>query len=117
MPSIVASSALAGMVAMSTVHDNNNANPTTTQSDSSPPSSSSSSPTPSKIIETDFLEKIASKSYLNYHNPFARDSIITSALNTSKKVWNKLARNDISPSPAVGIGDYFDKDNVMKVVG
>jgi hypothetical protein len=69
------------------------------------------------IIETDFTEKIASKSYLNYHNPFKRDSIFTSATNTSKRIWNKLARNDKSPTGLSAMGsDYYDKDSVMNVV-
>jgi len=46
------------------------------------------------MIETDFTEKLASKSYLTYNNPYARDSLITSTIKTSKRLWSKIAHND-----------------------
>jgi len=81
-----------------------------TDSEGSPPSTSSSStvetttePTTAAtsshigIFETDFTEKLAAKPYLTYHNPFARNSIITSTVNTTKRVWGKFTRDDVNP--------------------
>lgn len=50
------------------------------------------------IIETDFTDKLAAKPYLRHHNPLGRDSIFTSTIQTTRRIWGKLARND---SPVV----------------
>ncbi|GFH60276.1 hypothetical protein CTEN210_16752 [Chaetoceros tenuissimus] len=39
------------------------------------------------LIETDLTDKIASKTYLNYHNP-------QSSVNSTKRIWGKIARDD-----------------------
>ena len=116
----MAASAIAGMSAMYFINNPNKTNsessissPTTSTTIFTALSTKTTKPPHFGIIETDLTEKIASKAYLNYHNPFARDSIITSARNTSKKIWNKFARNDRNP---IVVGDSFDNDNVMEVV-
>jgi len=68
------------------------------------------------IIETDFTEKLAAKPYLSYNNPYSRDSIITSTVNTSKKIWNKISRNDRNPNINVQ-ATSFDDDNGIGLVG
>ena len=62
---------------------------TKTEADPSPPKKSHVG-----MIETDFTERLASKPYLNYHNPYSRHNIITSSINSSKRLWGKFARND-----------------------
>ena len=62
---------------------------TKTEADPSPPQKSHVG-----MIETDFTERLASKPYLNYHNPYSRHNIITSSINSSKRLWGKFARND-----------------------
>lgn len=105
--SLMTLSALAGMTAMYHINQQNNTRKTQTESSSSSPAQHAN--VHYGIIETDFTDKIASKPYLNYHNTFSRDDILTSARNSSKKIWNKLARSDRNPS----VDDYFDKDNIM----
>lgn len=122
--SIMTLSAMAGMAIM---YITNNDNMNKTQSESQqqhkqqpqqqhafPSSSKKSSPNHVGIIETDFMDKIASKSYLNYHNTFTRDSILTSTTKTAKRVWNKIARNNRTPDYMTD--SALDQDNVMKVV-
>ena len=50
------------------------------------------------IIETDFSDKLAAKPYLRHHNPLGHDSIFSSTIETTRRIWGKLARND---SPVV----------------
>ncbi len=54
----------------------------------------SSSKSHAGMIKTDFTDKLASKPYLNYHNPYGRHGIITSTINTGKKLWGRFAQND-----------------------
>jgi len=53
------------------------------------------------IIETNFTDRLASKPYLNYHNPYARDSLMRSTINSSRRLWSKFARNDHNANPTV----------------
>jgi len=62
---------------------------TKTEADPSPPKKGHMG-----MIETDFTDRLASKPYLNYHNPYSRHNIITSSINSSKRLWGKFARND-----------------------
>ena len=115
---LIAASALSGMAVMYFVNNNTKK----TQTESLGTRNTSKNPTDARnqenlhvgIIETDFTDKIASKSYLNYHNTFVRDSLLTSARNTSKKIWNKVARNNRSPTT---VSDYYDEDNLMSGSG
>lgn len=61
------------------------------------------------IIKTDFTDKLAAKPYLNYHNPYARHGIMTSTINTGKKLWGKFARSD---RDAVITGDSWNEEKV-----
>ncbi len=127
-------SALGGMTTMYFIHNTNN---TQTEASSSSSSSTTNLTTTPKskshtsIIETDFMDKIASKSYLNYHNTFARDNILSSAKHTTSKVWNRLTQTQqsnnydyrLNPTSSTRIRtshknhyDSFDKDSVVTVV-
>lgn len=59
------------------------------------------------LIETDLTDKIASKTYLNYHNPQSRHSIIQSSLNSTKRIWGKIARDDRNANVS---GDDWTED-------
>lgn len=131
-------SALGGMATMYFINNTNDtqteaSSPTTTNSTFSTLSTSSTTPeskSHASIIETDFMDKIASKSYLNYHNTFARDNILSSAKHTTKKVWNRMTQpnnhdyilnNPTSSSTRSSRTthrnhDSFDKDSVLTVV-
>ena len=61
------------------------------------------------MIEIDFTDKIASKPYLNYHNPNSRHNIITSSINSSKKLWGKFAQSDRNANVA---GDDWADDSL-----
>jgi hypothetical protein len=65
---------------------------TKTEANASPPAEIKQSHV--GMIETDFTDKLASKPYLNYHNPYSRHNIITSSINSTKKLWGKFARSD-----------------------
>jgi hypothetical protein len=54
------------------------------------------------IIEADFTDKLAAKPYLNYHNPYSRHNLITSSVNTGKRLWGRFARNDRNANVAGG---------------
>jgi hypothetical protein len=54
------------------------------------------------IIETDFTDKLASKPYLNYHNPYSRHNLITSSVNSGRRLWGRFARSDRNANVAVG---------------
>lgn len=73
--------------------------------------SSSTSKERNGIIETDFTDKIAAKPYLNYLSPRARDSIVTSSINTGKRWWGKLARNDRNPNVVTNEAYYDDSSS------
>jgi len=73
--------------------------------------SSASSRQRTGIIETDFTDKIAAKPYLNYLNPRARDNIVTSSINTGKRWWGKLARNDRNPNVVTNEAYYDDSSS------
>lgn len=59
------------------------------------------------LIETDLTDKIASKTYLNYHNPQSRHSIIQSSVNSTKRIWGKIARDDRNANVS---GDDWTED-------
>lgn len=54
------------------------------------------------IIEADFTDKLAAKPYLNYHNPYSRHNLITSSVNSGKRLWGRFARNDRNANVAGG---------------
>ncbi len=71
------------------------------------------------IIESDFLDVLANKPYLNYHNPYARDSLARSTLNSTKRLWGRLARSDKNPTVVRGLqaGDKWANDSGTALIG
>lgn len=65
------------------------------------------------MIKTDFTDKLAAKPYLNYHN-HTRHGIVTSAINSGKKLWGRFARDDAN---AVVTSDNWAEDAVSGYPG
>ena len=91
----------------------------TTKSEATPDTSSSDNDTkPPKshvgMIKTDFTDKLAAKPYLNYHNPYARHGIVTSTINTGKKLWGRFAQSDTN---AVVTGDNWAEEKTSGMLG